>query len=1329
MTGKCDPKSLIHRQILDSLSEVLILSLDTSYHYLYFNDVHVEVMSRAYGTQPRLGEDIFSLITNKSDRERSLVNYTKALQGEAHSTLEEYGDIQRSFYKTTYQPLMDEQGSVIGVTAMAKDVTAQIQAEMALAASEERFRSIFENNAYGICLDEVIYDMNGEPIDYRILDVNNAFGDILGLDTEKVIGSLASEVYGNVQVPFIEIFAEVARTGVPQVFETFYEPTGKYVRISSSCQGKGRFSNVISDITESKLLLAKQEQNLKYELERTQELETLYSASRTMIEEDDFERVIRMLYEMSRTAMKARMGFVALIDKEGMVKYLHLDYEGGKKGSHPEAMPFERVWPQVRPLSSSLFLKETDDNWKDLMGDHQEPFRNILITPLRTSSETFGVLCLADAEEETSDRQVGLVEGIGNIIAIAIKKQQDRWALYESERRYDAFLNTHTDFMFVKDESLHYTFVNDAMANYLGIPKETIIGMDDHQLLGEEGGRNCSSSDLKALSTDTTVVTEEILGDKVFETTKFPIKMKNSERLLGGIIRDITNQKRAMEIRERNEARLNSLVNILQHPVMTIQQFLDYALEEAIAMTSSELGYIYYYNEETRQFILNTWSKDVMDQCRVMKPETCYELDKTGLWGEAVRQRRAIIVNDFMADNPLKKGFPAGHVQLRRYMTTPVFSNDQVVAVVGMANKVDEYDQTDVLQLQLLMESVWRETEHRRTQEELKRIEWMLTPQRIGVAAAGERFLEDTQGYGDLTQLNHEGTILRYVGWETLHNLTADYLDLLGTSSAIYEANGDYAMGIFESGWCRLMDRASRKLCGNVSNSAALVSGSWLCHESCWTDCSKLAIERREPVDITCNGGIHLYAVPIIAGETVIGAINFGYGDPPTDQARLFELSKLYALPFEELNLEAARYDSRPPYIIEMARRRLSETARLIGLLVLGKQAEERQAHLNDQLRQSQKMEAIGQLAGGIAHDFNNVLQAIMGYAQLLKPQAEGIVELDEGLDEIYRCGERASSLTRQLLAFSRRQIMRPENLDLNVVVGNLQSMLKRVIGEHITLKWFPGSHLGMVHADISMMEQVLVNLCVNARDAMKEGGVLTLETQNVLIDDYYSSNNIWATPGRYILLSVTDTGIGMSEEVKEHIFEPFFTTKPEGQGTGLGLSTVYGIVKQHNGMITAYSEPGKGTTIKVYYPMTERKAVEVGTMIRPQVHGGNETILLAEDDSGVRALVVKILERAGYHVLIAKNGFEAVAMFQNNRKEISLLLLDVVMPGMGGHEAFERIEQIQSGLPVIFTSGYSENAVHTDFVLHEGLKLLQKPYSPDALLVLVRQTLDSVEA
>ncbi len=385
-----------------------------------------------------------------------------------------------------------------------------------------------------------------------------------------------------------------------------------------------------------------------------------------------------------------------------------------------------------------------------------------------------------------------------------------------------------------------------------------------------------------------------------------------------------------------------------------------------------------------------------------------------------------------------------------------------------------------------------------------------------------------------------------------------------------------------------------------------------------------------------------------------------------------------------------------------------------------------RELNLEEQYRQAHKMEAVGQLAGGIAHDFNNILQAILGYGQLLRDGLDDGGREREFLDEILKAGERAATLTQQLLAFSRRQVIRLEPIDLNRVIEHLLKMLRRLIGEDIRLEFIPGSRLGTVPGDVNMLEQVLVDLAINARDAMPGGGVLTIETRNVLIDSDYCAVHPGPAPGRYALLSVTDCGHGMDQQTLSHIFEPFFTTKPEGKGTGLGLAMVYGIVSQHNGIIRAYSEPGRGTAFKIYLPICEEKAAEIGNLIAGAAVGGDEKILLAEDDPMVRNLTVRILEQAGYTVLTAADGAEAVEVYRRRAQEVDLLILDMVMPRRSGYKAWQAIRKNRPDIPVLFTSGYSENAVHTNFILKQGLRLIQKPYLPDALLRAVRDILDN---
>lgn len=390
------------------------------------------------------------------------------------------------------------------------------------------------------------------------------------------------------------------------------------------------------------------------------------------------------------------------------------------------------------------------------------------------------------------------------------------------------------------------------------------------------------------------------------------------------------------------------------------------------------------------------------------------------------------------------------------------------------------------------------------------------------------------------------------------------------------------------------------------------------------------------------------------------------------------------------------------------------------------RRAEKEREVLEERYRQAQKMDAVGQLAGGVAHDFNNILQAMYGYSSLLLDYLPEHDELHEFAEQIAQGAERAAGLTRQLLAFSRRQVLEMEDLDLSDVVNGLMKMIRRVIGEDIDVQIMEGRCLGMVRADRGQMEQVLLNLCVNARDAMPEGGNLIIETENVEMDAEYCSIHSWASPGHYALLSVTDTGCGMDAEIQPHIFEPFFTTKGVGKGTGLGLATVYGIVRQHQGMIQVYSEAGRGTTFKVYLPSIERAGITAEPKVIERARGGTETILVAEDDEALRKLTTRILESAGYTVFLAANGLEALDVFEQHAPEVHLCLLDVVMPMMGGKAVYEALRREHPRLRFLFSSGYSTATMQKDPLTQKEVELIQKPYAPGELLRKVRKVLDA---
>jgi signal transduction histidine kinase/ActR/RegA family two-component response regulator len=372
---------------------------------------------------------------------------------------------------------------------------------------------------------------------------------------------------------------------------------------------------------------------------------------------------------------------------------------------------------------------------------------------------------------------------------------------------------------------------------------------------------------------------------------------------------------------------------------------------------------------------------------------------------------------------------------------------------------------------------------------------------------------------------------------------------------------------------------------------------------------------------------------------------------------------------------------------------------------------------LQEELQQVQKMESVGRLAGGVAHDFNNLLTVIFGRIGLCEQELPPDSRARKSLSEIQQAAERAATLTRHLLAFSRRQVIYPIILDLNAVVSKLREMLTRVIGEHISLHVTTGESLGSIRADLGQIDQILMNLVINAVDAMPQGGEIFIETANIELDDSYARSHPSVRPGRYVMISVTDTGLGMNQEVLARIFEPFFTTKAIGEGTGLGLSVVHGAVEQNNGHITVHSQPQKGTTFKVYFPRIDETPTPVLPVPESPLPSGSETILLAEDDDAVRALTAELLTSYGYRVLSAQNGAAALEISDRFRERIDLVLTDVVMPAMSGPDLVQTLRSKRPDLNVLYMSGYAGSLLSHHGFLRVEAKFLSKPFTKRELL------------
>ena len=599
-------------------------------------------------------------------------------------------------------------------------------------------------------------------------------------------------------------------------------------------------------------------------------------------------------------------------------------------------------------------------------------------------------------------------------------------------------------------------------------------------------------------------------------------------------------------------------------------------------------------------------------------------------------------------------------------------------------------------------------TDSRQTEEELRRIKWMLSkkPQK-----PEHRFLPDLEEQDAPGVLDSQGLILKSVGRDRLKNIVEECLDLLGTCSVIFEADGTCALGCFESEWCGLLNRVECKTCREAFESR----------------CAPRAIGQGEEVDAECLGGIRLYAVPVKVGKTVVGVIALGYGDPPRDSVRLSAVAEACQISSDELARAAGAYDSRPPYIIEMAKRRLRSSALLIGSLVEAWQSDDARAKMEDHLRHAQKMEAIGRLAGGVAHDFNNILQSTLGYGEMLLSRLPEKGEMHDFVKEIVAGSRQAAVLTRQLLAFARKQAVDPKVFDLNEAVTATLTMLQRLLGDDIDLVWTPAQERFFVKMDVGQLDQLLADLAVNARDAIKGSGKMVIETGREVFDEQRCAQMPGTVPGGYIALSVADNGCGMDQATVDRLFEPFFTTKARGKGTGLGVATVYSIVKQNRGCITVQSSPGNGTVFKIFLP--EQMASEPAVVAVPKQEvspSGNETVLVVDDEESLLRTGRRLIEDLGYTVLTATGPEEALDLVKKYPEEIHLLLTDVVMPGMSGRDLWRKVEPLRPAMKCVYMSGFTANIIAQRNVLDNNVNFLQKPFSKAELARKLYEVLSS---
>lgn len=529
--------------------------------------------------------------------------------------------------------------------------------------------------------------------------------------------------------------------------------------------------------------------------------------------------------------------------------------------------------------------------------------------------------------------------------------------------------------------------------------------------------------------------------------------------------------------------------------------------------------------------------------------------------------------------------------------------------------------------------------------------------------------------------------------------------------SNIYQVNGKPVIQ------CNIRETTERKQAEDALRKSERLNRSLVDHLP-----HRILVKDRDSVILFCNAN---YAKDLgLSPEAVIGKDAFAFYPRETAEAYHAEDREVMRSGMVKENEESFQVGGEERWIHAVKVPYRDEQQKVIGILALFEDTTERK-RLEVQYRQSQKLEAIGLLAGGIAHDFNNLLTVILGYCDLLANSMSHADPLVVDIEEIRKCGDRATNLTRQLLAFSRKQVLDVRVLDLNALVSGVDRMLQRLIGADIDLQTILAPDLGRIKADPGQIEQVMMNLVVNARDAMPTGGKLTLQTANVDLDQDYAGAHVAVIPGPYVMLAVTDNGCGMDNPTQTRIFEPFFTTKEQGKGTGLGLATAYGIVKQSSGNIWCYSEAGHGTTFKIYLPRVDEAAVAIASEKPAPVVRGSETVLVAEDEEMVRKLIVQLLTLDGYKVIATSNGAEALRECESSPDHIDLLLTDMVMPGMSGYKLMQSLAEVRPTMKVLFMSGYTGDAVLRHGMLAEGMAFLQKPFTRDSLNRKVRETLD----
>ena len=800
------------------------------------------------------------------------------------------------------------------------------------------------------------------------------------------------------------------------------------------------------------------------------------------------------------------------------------------------------------------------------------------------------------------------------------------------------------------------------------------------------------------------------------------------------------------ELKSNERVNLACMHMLKSAATYSLDELLQATLDEAEKLTGSLIGFYHFLAADQKTLSLQSWSsRTKAGFCASESQGLHYDVSEAGVWVDCIRQRCPVIHNDY-AVLPHRKGLPPGHAPLIRELVVPVFRNDSIVAILGMGNKARDYTQQDVEAVSLLADLTWEIVERKIAEESLQKSEERYrslvtaTSQIVWTTnAAGEvvddlpsmrafngQSTEEIKGYGWSNAIHPDDIQQTLAAWKEAVETHSFY----NTVFRMLRHDGEYrylnSRGVPVIG----KDGKIREWIGTCTDitefkeSSRRIKDSEMRYRRLFESAKDgiLILEAESGLIFDVNP--YLCELLGFSSEDFIGKHLWEIGafkDIAASKDAFRTLQEKEYICYDDLPLSTK--DGRKVEVEFVSNVYMVDKLKVIQCNIRDI-TENRK--LEEQLRQSQKMEAVGQLAGGIAHDFNNILSAIVGFSTLVQMDMAENDPSHAHMEQVLAAVDRGAELTKSLLAFSRKQVMQPAPANLNEIILKTGKFLGRIIGEDIAFETTFKKETLTVNVDSGQIEQVLMNLATNARDAMPNGGTFSIATESVEIDHNFLDAHNYGVTGRYAQISVTDTGTGMDAATTARIFEPFFSTKDVGKGTGLGLPIVYGIIKQHNGFINVYSEPGIGTTFRIYLPLLlENSLDERAQAPSLPIPRGAETILLAEDDTMIRTLTKGFLTDFGYTVITATDGEDAISKFKENKERIQLLLFDLIMPKKSGKAAYDEIKKSGSDVRAIFVSGYLLDVIYKKGLEDERCDLVMKPVSPQDLLRKIREVLD----